>query len=160
MQIVQFVGKCIKYNEDSEWHVTQAILSNSLAVASHESRSRRNEQVDDIMHRKQLTHVGWLRQASVTCPLSTLDLDTQRVRVVVAVGFCGLCVVYAFTLAHGGYKQCCNAPVLSTPAASEHDGAVWTLVAHMHMRIYAWCSSHMCLNLFRPGTIEQQLVCG
>ena len=79
MQIVQFVGRSIPYNQDVEWHVTHAILSNSLAVSSNESRSQRNEQVDDVMRKHQLTHIGWLRQASVNCPLSTLDLDTQRV---------------------------------------------------------------------------------
>jgi hypothetical protein len=80
LQIVQFVGTCTHYNQDLEWHVTHAILSNSLAVSSNETRAQRNEQVDDVMRKHALTHIGWLRQASVNCPLSTLDLDTQRVR--------------------------------------------------------------------------------
>ena len=80
MQIVQFAGRAEHFNADVEWHVTHAILSNSLAVSSHETRSRRNEQVDAVMRSRGLTHIGWLRQASVSCPLSSLDLDTQRVR--------------------------------------------------------------------------------
>jgi hypothetical protein len=80
VQIVQFAGKCIVYDDAKEWNVTHAILSNSLAVSSAETRLKRNEQVDEVMARKQLVHIGWLRQASKSCPLSSLDLDTQRVR--------------------------------------------------------------------------------
>jgi hypothetical protein len=80
VQIVQFAGKCMTYNDATEWNVTHAILSNSLAVSSAETRLKRNEQVDAVMHEHGLVHIGWLRQASKLCPLSTLDLDTQRVR--------------------------------------------------------------------------------
>ena len=79
MQIVQFAGKCMTYHDATEWNVTHAILSNSLAVSSAETRLKRNEQVDAVMHEHGLVHIGWLRQASKMCPLSSLDLDTQRV---------------------------------------------------------------------------------
>lgn len=81
MQIVQFAGKCMTYHDATEWNVTHAILSNSLAVSSAETRLKRNEQVDAVMREHGLVHIGWLRQASKMCPLSSLDLDTQRVRV-------------------------------------------------------------------------------
>eukprot|EP00892_Ulva_mutabilis_P002242 jgi/Ulvmu1/12018/UM083_0031.1 len=77
--IVQFAGRCVTYNDATEWNVTHAILSNSLAVSSPEMRLKRNEQVDAVMQVNQLVHIGWLRQASKSCPLSSLDLDTQRV---------------------------------------------------------------------------------
>jgi len=77
--IVQFAGTCVAYSDAKEWNVTHAIISNSLAVSCPEQRTIRNRRVDAVMHAEGLTHVGWLRQASADCPLSSLDLETQRV---------------------------------------------------------------------------------
>lgn len=101
VQIVQFAGKCMTYNDATEWNVTHAILSNSLAVSSAATRLKRNEQVDAVMHEHGLVHIGWLRQASKLCPLSSLDLDTQRVcfRHISAPNcLCSCCMLYLRTV--------------------------------------------------------------
>lgn len=80
VQIVQFAGQCVTYNDGAEWHVTHAVVSNSLEVLEPAARAAHNRSVEELVKANNLTHVGWLRQASAACPLSSLDMDTQRVR--------------------------------------------------------------------------------
>lgn len=77
--IVQFAGRRVSFNDGDEWHVTHGVVSNSTNVVGPEERAAHNQQVEKLMHSQSLTHVGWLRQASSGCPLSSLDLETQRV---------------------------------------------------------------------------------
>lgn len=80
MQIVQFAGQCVSFNDGQEWHVTHAVISNSLEVLEPAARAAHNRSVEELIRSENLTHIGWLRQASAACPLSSLDMDTQRVR--------------------------------------------------------------------------------
>jgi len=80
-QIVQFAGVCARFDDCDEWHVTHAVLSNSLDVVDMDARHAHNCEVEAVVRLNGLSHIGWLRQVSNDCPLSALDIDTQGVRV-------------------------------------------------------------------------------
>ena len=80
LQIVQFAGSFVQFDEEGEWHVTHAVVSNSLDVVDAEARQSHNRGVQQVVRDGGLSHIGWLRQVSDECPLSALDIDTQRVR--------------------------------------------------------------------------------
>jgi hypothetical protein len=80
LQVVQFVGKAMAYSDATEWQVTRAILSNSMAVSTPEGRNTHNQRVDALMREHRLVHIGWLRLVSKANPLSCSDVNTQLVR--------------------------------------------------------------------------------
>jgi hypothetical protein len=74
------VGKARVYSDATEWQVTRAILSNSMAVSTPEGRLKHNQRVDALMREHGLVHIGWLRLASKANPLSCSDINTQQAR--------------------------------------------------------------------------------
>jgi hypothetical protein len=73
------VGKEMMYSDATEWQVTRAILSNSMAVSTPDGMRKHNQWVDALMQKRGLVHIGWLRVGSgPECPLSPRDITTQQ----------------------------------------------------------------------------------
>jgi hypothetical protein len=79
VQVVQFVGKPITNDDATEWMVTRAILSYSVAIASSERIRKHNQRVNALMRAQGLVHIGWLRVVAQGGPLSLADVNTQKV---------------------------------------------------------------------------------
>jgi hypothetical protein len=79
MQDVQFVGQAVNYRAATQWMVTWAMLSNGMAVSTHEEVCRKDQSVNAFMHSHQLVHMGWLRVLSQGGPLNMHDIRKQKV---------------------------------------------------------------------------------
>jgi hypothetical protein len=79
VQEVQFVGQAVKQKEATQWVVTWALLSNSMAVSTQEEMCKRIECVRAFMHCHGLVHMGWLRIVSHGGPVNMSDIRKQKV---------------------------------------------------------------------------------
>jgi hypothetical protein len=78
-QVVQFVGKEMTYNDATELLATRAILRTSLTLASGDRVLAESQQVDSMIKKHGLVHVGWLRMGPREQPLSLSDILIQQV---------------------------------------------------------------------------------
>jgi hypothetical protein len=79
VQVVQFVGKAMTYNDATELIVTRAIISTSMTVCSRDRVVKHSQKVDSIMQKHGLVHIGWMRAGSREQTLTLSDVRTQQV---------------------------------------------------------------------------------
>jgi uncharacterized protein YfiM (DUF2279 family) len=79
MQDVQFVGQAVKHRAATQWMVTWAMLSNGMAVSTHEEVCHKDVSVNAFMHSHELVHMGWLWVLSQGGSLNMHDIRKQKV---------------------------------------------------------------------------------
>jgi hypothetical protein len=73
------VGTEMTYTDATELLVTRAIFRTSLTLATADLVLAESQQVDSMIRKHGLVHVGWLRMGPTDKPLSASDIITQQV---------------------------------------------------------------------------------